>query len=380
MTSHPRLLAIGPLPPPINGMSKAFDFVVRNLPRYGWAVQGVDSADRSPHRVASSFSLLRAVSVARVLREALRRVPSVDLVYLAIAQSRWGFAKDLAVIQASAGFRRPIVAHLHGGNFEGFYSSLTSLERRMVRGTVDRLTRIVVLTEGLKKDFRMTRDWQARTIAISNACAVPPGTPRRLREGELHVLYLSNLIVSKGYREVTLAVADLANRRPGLQVRLDLAGALTRAGDFETEAAQAADLRAMFAALPSNAAATYHGVVDGPEKERLLRDADVFVLPTRYRNEGQPIAVLEALTSGLPVIATDWRGIRESIPAAMTAYLVPPQDVRSISEKLGQLVDDPNAFAELSESALARADAFRPEHHLAALDSVLREALSSGES
>jgi glycosyltransferase involved in cell wall biosynthesis len=372
------VLAIGPVPPPINGMSKAFDMLVQNLPSYGWNVRTVDIADRTPRRVASAFSFARATSVARILGKACLEIPRADVVYVAIAQSRWGFAKDAVVLNASAAIGRPVIAHMHGGNFAGFYRSLSSAERSIVRRTLDRLARIVVLADGLKEAFWMTQNWPVRTVAISNTCDVPRGQPRQLQPGRLRVLYLSNLIVSKGYRDVVQAVAELAKQRPDLRLSLDVAGAPSPEGDFSDAAAQRSDLKALFAGLPASVTATYHGSVEGAAKERLLRDADVFVLPTWYINEGQPIAVLEALTSGLPVIATDWRAIRESMPEAMLPLLVPPREPSAIRERLGSLIDQPETFATLSQAALRHSPMFRQDRHLEALDRVLRSALEDG--
>jgi glycosyltransferase involved in cell wall biosynthesis len=369
------LLAIGPVPPPVNGMSKAFELLVRNLPSHGWDVRVVDSADRSPPRVASAFSLARAARIVRVLARACLDIRHADAVYVTIAQSRWGFAKDVVVLNASAAMGRPVIAHMHGGNFSGFYRSLTAVERRIVRSTLDRVSRIVVLAEGLKEDFSMTRDWPRRTVAISNACDVPLGTVRRLRPGTLHVLYLSNLVVSKGYRDVVQAVGALATHRPELRVRLDLAGALAPGGEFVDGGAQTTELERLFAALPRSVTATYHGPVTGTRKHDLLAGADVFVLPTWYRNEGQPIAILEALTSGLPVVATDWRGIRESLPREMWASLVPPRAPDAIASRLQDLVEHPDEFTALSRAALAKAASFTEDRHVASVDSVLRTAL-----
>src|SRR4051794_38933979 len=91
----PVVLAVGPLPPPINGMSNAFQLLTRHLPSRGWNVSVVDIADRSPPRVGSTFSPARARDLSVALLKALAHCGRADVLYLTIAQSRWGFARDV---------------------------------------------------------------------------------------------------------------------------------------------------------------------------------------------------------------------------------------------------------------------------------------------
>jgi len=372
----PSLLAVGPLPPPVNGLSKAFSFVVEGLKADGWSVAVVDLADRTRPRVGSTFSWGRLGAVAGVLGQVVRRVRAAEVVYLTISQSRLGFAKDAAIIGAAALLQRPIVVHMHGGNFRGFYEALTPGEQTVVRAALDRVAVIIALTDSLRADFAMTRGWQARTVAVANTCDVRPREPRRApRSGALRVLYLSTMMVSKGYRDTIIATGELARQRPHLRVHLDLAGSLLAERDFPSPEAQAEDLRQCLGRLPDNVQATYHGEVHGAQKEALLASADVFVLPTSYSNEGQPIAVIEALTAGLPVVATDWRGIRETLPVDMHPLLVPEREPAAVAERLVRLADDPQFYESSSRSAAGHAATFRPAAHLAAVARILEAAV-----
>ena len=55
----------------------------------------------------------------------------------------------------------------------------------------------------------------------------------------------------------------------------------------------------------------YHGIVGGKDKADLLSLCNLFVLLTRYPNEGQPISILEAMGNGMAVVTTDHAGIPE---------------------------------------------------------------------
>jgi len=378
MRPAPALLAVGPLPPPVNGLSKAFRFVVEGLTAAGWEVDLVDIADRTDRRIGSTFSWGRLSAVSGVLVQVVRRIRTAEVVYLTISQSRLGFAKDAAIIGTAALFRRPIVVHMHGGNFRGFYETLSVGEQALVRRALDRVSTIVVLTDSLRADFVMTRAWRDRTVVVANTCDVPVGRARRMRPGQLHLLYLSTMMVSKGYRDTIAAAGELGRRRPDLRVHLDLAGGLLAERDFPSEEAQRQDLTRSLESLPPNVEATYHGEVHGGEKDGLLARADVFVLPTSYINEGQPIAIIEALTAGLPVVATDWRGIRETLPEAMRSLLVPAREPNGIADRLSGLASDPDRYEAMSRAAVAHAATFRPEAHLDAVARILSAARDEG--
>ena len=75
---------------------------------------------------------------------------------------------------------------------------------------------------------------------------------------------------------------------------------------------------------------------DVPE---LLRAADVFTLPSH--REGMPRSIIEAMMTGLPVVATDVRGAREEVVDGETGALVPLGDTAALARALGRLVADP---------------------------------------
>ena len=79
---------------------------------------------------------------------------------------------------------------------------------------------------------------------------------------------------------------------------------------------------------------TYEGVVYGKEKKKLLEWSNIFVLPTFYKMEGQPISILEALATGNVIIATNHAGIPDIIKKEINGYIVAPKSANSILEPL----------------------------------------------
>lgn len=72
---------------------------------------------------------------------------------------------------------------------------------------------------------------------------------------------------------------------------------------------------------------------------QMIARAQLFVLTTHY--EGLPLSILEAMQTGLPVIATDVGGVKEAVIDGETGYVVPRGNLALLRERLSALVDDP---------------------------------------
>lgn len=86
---------------------------------------------------------------------------------------------------------------------------------------------------------------------------------------------------------------------------------------------------------------------------RLLAAADVFALPSHF--EGLPMSIIEAMLTGLPVVATDIRGPREQVVHGETGLLVPPAQDAPLAAALTRLAGDPALRARMGETGRARA-------------------------
>lgn len=105
-------------------------------------------------------------------------------------------------------------------------------------------------------------------------------------------------------------------------------------------------LREMISRLGLEARVRFLGVRrDVPEIHRAM---DVFVLPSLW--EGLPIALLEAMASGLPVVATPVGGIPDVVRDGTNGLLVPPADPVALAEALRRLRRDPSLGAELGRA------------------------------
>ncbi|HTW93010.1 MAG TPA: glycosyltransferase family 4 protein [bacterium] len=90
--------------------------------------------------------------------------------------------------------------------------------------------------------------------------------------------------------------------------------------------------------------------------------ADIFVFPTRA--EGMPNVLIEAVTMGLPVVATNLPGITDFVVAdGETGFLFPPEDVDALTQTTERLILDPTLRAKMGQAARARSKRFGFEEH-----------------
>ena len=85
----------------------------------------------------------------------------------------------------------------------------------------------------------------------------------------------------------------------------------------------------------------------------LLAAADIFTLPSRF--EGLPMSVIEAMLTGLPVVATNVRGPAEQVIDGETGIQIPPGDPAALAAALGRLVRDPALRARMGDAGRNRA-------------------------
>ncbi|MFP3941976.1 MAG: glycosyltransferase, partial [Thermoanaerobaculia bacterium] len=94
------------------------------------------------------------------------------------------------------------------------------------------------------------------------------------------------------------------------------------------------------------------GVVPEEEVARRLEEADLFVLPSVVAPDGQmegiPVALMEALAAGVPVVASDLSGVPELVEDGRTGLLVPPGDAAALATAVERLVRDPELAARLA--------------------------------
>ena len=168
---------------------------------------------------------------------------------------------------------------------------------------------------------------EAARRQIHTELAVPPG-------GSL-MLTVARFTIQKGHTYLLDAIPQVLKHHP--DAVFALAGEGPRKVEMEAKAHELGIEHAL--RFLGNRA-------DIPE---LLAAADVFVMPSLW--EGLPMALLEAMGMGLPVVVTEVEGVEDMIESSKNGLMVPVKDVDGIAASIVRLLDDPEERKRLGQAA-----------------------------
>lgn len=333
----------------------------------------LDTSDPRPAYTTNTLDPLNVLLALKHLCELialLARHPGARL-YVPISQGRWGFLRDASLIAAARIARRPVTLHLHGGLFARFYAEATAPERWLIARVVGGADGAWVLTEahrgmfaGLIPPSRVrVLENTSEDMGIETADAPPV---ERAADDELRLLFLSNLFPEKGCFDLIDALDRLGERARGISLRLI----------GEAEPAVAAEVARRARELePRGVRVEYGGTRTGAAKLAEYRWADAFALPSRYPPEGQPLVLLEAMSAGLPILASDHSGIPHTVRDGIEGLIVAAGDVDALGAAVLRLRADSELRRELGTNARRRYEAaYTNEAFYRALGDLVAEA------
>lgn len=229
--------------------------------------------------------------------------------------------KSLFLVPAMA-LGVPCVLQVHCGAFLDFYRDRCGpAARAFVRWVLRRARAVVALSE-LSREALLRIDPALEVLVIPNPVRIP-AEPAPLDRGPPTVLFLGMITEAKGAFDLLRAWPRVREAIPGARLVLagegdrERAGALAREYGFE-------DCLEM------------PGWVVGTDKERLVARAWALALPSRW--EAMPMAVLEAMAAGLPVVASRVGGIPATVADGRTGVLVEARDINRLAEALAALL------------------------------------------
>ena len=298
--------------------------VIENYQRDGifdkWNVQFICS-----HDDGSAFEKIRIFLNAFFEVFMLLTKGRVALMHCHVSM-KGSFWRKFILTSLSRCFGVRVILHLHGSETEIYYQSLPSFLKSIVKTQLTKATLVLVLSESWHS-FVLKVAPKANVMVMKNYVSLPEILMIDKADNTINMLFLGLLGKRKGIYDLLDALAFSVKKMPELYLRIG--------GNGDIEQAKAYAHK-----LGLDPYVEFLGWVGNTEKNQLLRDADMFILPSY--NEGLPVSILEAMSYGIPVISTKVGGIPELITDNVSGFLITPGDILDLQNRLERLAGDLN--------------------------------------
>jgi len=268
-------------------------------------------------------------TVLYAFRRALQR-QRPDVVHIQMAHGLSILEKSLmATLAARQGL--PAVIHLHAAGLDALLAAMPAWRRRWLNRALAPPHQVVVLSDGMARLAGQHLP-SARITVIANAVALvtPPPLKSPVTFGFL------------GYMDGRKGECDLIRALAGPDAP---AGNLLLAGDGPGKFAA----EALAGRHGLTERIRFLGNIDGPAKSSFFRDIDVLCLPSQAEN--LPIALLEAMGHGRPVITTPVGAIPEMITDGVQGWLTPAGDVKTLAAAMREASARPDEVERRGRAA-----------------------------
>ena len=343
-----------------SGQRLATEIVIQGLENKGWQVLAVPTP--ALDRVGSNSKLgylTLSANLFLVWLKGLIVAFSRTLIYVNLAQTKYGMIRDGFPLLARSilPLKSRAVLSLHGSLFLEWQAN--SLEARLFKQMTRAANTITVLGPTQKHKLIDLGIADKKLVCLDNTCLLAPVTEKTLQNQQhpLKVLYLSSLIETKGYVEFVEAICQLA-QSSCISIEAILCGKITtntiqEHSRFNNSIAAKLWLEDQINQVNHSQTVRLRWIdgATGKNKENLFRLAQIFVLPSRYKVEAQPIAILEALASGCAVVATKVGEIPTTV-SEQTALLLDNGSPEVIASAIKELANNPDKRTQLALNGL----------------------------
>lgn len=224
-------------------------------------------------------------------------------------------------------FKIKDIIHLHGSEFKRWYDEeCAEKKKKKVKRLLRECNKIVVLGKEWEKRI-LSIEPLAKTIIINNTVSIPEEEIKRDNNGCFNILFLGVLIKRKGIYDLLSAISELDKKMNLNNVKFIIAGNGPEEENIKI-AAQEMKIEKII---------DFTGWIDLEQKKELLKKSKLLVLPSY--NEGLPMAILEAMSYGIPIVATDVGDISEAVINEENGFLINVGNVEELMNSIFRIIN-----------------------------------------
>ena len=316
----------------MHGVSLCFQTLLAQASRLPAELVHLDSRFTDSHDSLGKFSLRKFARLLSYLARLIRLLLFGNLRAVVTTPTFYfkPFLKDALFIWCAWLFRKPVFGWIHN-DFRLLAAEMMGWKLFVAKLTLRRLKKLILVAPRLQQ---YAPDWLEadRFSIIANGVPDPlhrRNAPERPRQPQRFV-YLSQMNEAKGWKDLLAATKLLAAR--GLHPEVHFYGRPA----FETTEAMIQESFTTARSEGSNVA--WHGPIYDEMKWAMLAEADAFIFPSWH--EAFPLALLDSMAVGLPIIATDVGGVADALDDKLGGHIVPPQQPIALANAMETLLSE----------------------------------------
>lgn len=340
MKSKSKILFFTSFPPPNTGQTIATKLIYESIDPYFY-LNKINIVDKKRlSRDSGKFSLSVFFFLCKNLAKLVFSLhkKNYDFVYVVYAPSSFALVRDFLITLIVKKFSKAkLIAHIHSGNYGVNFNS--PIKNKMFSYIINKVDRLIFLSPMLNnlnnivsvnKIFYLTN--MISKDVICNSIEVFNKINNKKNRVNIKIYYISNMIKEKGYEDV-LNAAEIYKNNYSPNFILYLVG-----GWKSPELLKEIENKLSVTGL-SDQVKIVGEVRDRSIIKEFFLDADIFVLPTYYSIEAQPLSIIEALNASTPVVSTFHASIPEMIRNNHDGILVHKQKPEEIARAFSILTD-----------------------------------------
>ncbi len=242
---------------------------------------------------------------------------------------------------------KPLFITAHGMDINNFEKK--PFFNYFISRAMNSSSKSIAVSEDLAKKMRKMVNDENKIVVLRNAVDTGRFNPTKnrsirkdfgIRDEEILILFVGYLDEFKGIFELINAFNKITAENSNVKLMMVGTGPKKE------------DLLEILNKVGIEDKVIFTGVVEHQKIHRYYQSADIFVLPSY--TEGLPVSILEAMATGVPVVATSVGGVPELITHGLNGFIVPPRDEEAFIEKLLILINDKNLRQQYANRSLKK--------------------------
>lgn len=274
----------------------------------------------------------------------------------------FSFYRKIPYIYLGKFTRAKVINHIHGAEFGVFYGNASEKKKKLISTVYNKADFLIALSDEWKENLALIVP-KAKIRTIENYSVIH--RERTKSEYDHTILFMGEIGKRKGCCDIPKIAKYVENNVN--KCKFILAGnPLSDDYSYIWDSIKELNLQSVF---------EFPGWVRDKRKDQLLRQADVFFLPSY--NEGMPMSILDAMGYALPIVSTNVGGIPKIVRNGFNGFVCAPGDIEALGDGLIFLLTNPEKMKEYGEnSLLVVKDGYSIETHIDNLEKLYEEALN----